>query len=274
VSESARENSADLIALARKFRSLICGHERLAFALRLCDTGLIRPGTPIDSLKKIFGEDCSRWGRFLDGAEKGFIILADDLPPPPNEFYSQEFVGWDLTIFYDGNKRISGYFFNNLQKEPTPNLSKCWEREWRQADTLLPLSPPHRNAADDKDRDDHELAVKRGEFWQGWAVKFRSLGNWRERRAFAVLLFDTTIGGGTPVSAMKAIFGDAYLDRGPFGDGVNSGVVYLTDPRAASGPPSSGTPEPGWRITVFYDESGKITGYYMTNLWRRPARTE
>lgn len=106
------------------------------------------------------------------------------------------------------------------------------------------------------------------------ASEFRTLKNGHERMRFVVSLIDSgSIAKGTPISYIKAIFGDWYSESGIIKDGEGRGSLYLADTPKADGGGIATVMPIGWRMTIYYTEDGKISAYYMTNLWKFPGKS-
>jgi hypothetical protein len=88
----------------------------------------------------------------------------------------------------------------------------------------------------------------------------------KERRNICLEAIDQgVIARGKPLSTVKEIFGEDFSeDIGKDADGFSYGIVNFSKP--IKGGPDTSDFFVGWYMTVYYDKSGYIYKYHLSNL--------
>lgn len=112
--------------LAKEFRALTAGAERMEFAIRLIDKGTINIGTRIDEVRTIFGNCYIDWGGAVSGEQGGTVYLADEPSKPPvDDMGTQLPTGWWMAVYYGKHGKITAYYLSNLWK--LPGMVERWK---------------------------------------------------------------------------------------------------------------------------------------------------
>ena len=124
-------SSVSVPVLAREFQTLTNGHDRMLFAVRLVENGVIAIGAPLCYLKKIFGDYYADCGELIDGEGIGSVFLADAPEGDGNPMSTLMPIGWRMAIHYDDQERVKSYYFTNIWKPYTlgEDIDKAFIKE-------------------------------------------------------------------------------------------------------------------------------------------------